>query len=292
MQEQASLQGSEKGPHRGFRGKFRLFLKNNGWLKKVPTILTICNSLCGFAAILYTLHVYNDESADPAHVLAISAWIILAAMIFDALDGFAARIFNAASIHGLQMDSLSDMVTFGVAPSVLVAIMAHRLRELRSADFYIIWSFCAIYIACAANRLAKYNVHAMLEKKSSEKFTGLPSPGAAAGVCSLVIYYSISTKELRQILYILPVYAAVLGILMVSNIRYVHFGKWLQSARRNRSRMLIILAFLILLFFHFSLVTVIAINGYILSGPISEYFIRRKERQDLAGDTESAEMKT
>ena len=253
--------------------KFRNFMQNNRWLKKVPTTLTICNSLCGFAAILYTLHVYSEECLDPERVLEISAWIIMGAMIFDALDGFCARLFNAASMHGLQMDSLSDMVTFGVAPSVVVAVMAHKLRDLKSTDYYIVWCLCAFYLACAASRLAKYNVHAMLEKKSSEKFSGLPTPGAAAGVCSLVIYYS--AHELRQIIYILPVYAAVLGLLMISNIRYMHIGKWIQSARKDRRKLLVIVVLLAMLIKFPMTSVLVAINLYILSGPFTEFFLRK-----------------
>lgn len=257
--------------------QIQLFFENNKWLKKIPTTLTICNSLCGFAAILLTLHVYSEDVSEPARVLEKSAWIVLFAMLFDALDGFAARIFNATSMHGLQMDSLSDMVTFGVAPAVIVAVMAHKLRELRSADYYIVWALCAFYLACAANRLANYNVHAMLEKKKSEKFSGLPTPGAAAGVCSLVIYYSISTKELRQILYILPVYAAFLGLLMVSEIRYMHIGKWLQSVRRNKKRLAILIAIILLFLIKPLTFMLLAINIYILSGIFAFFFLPRKE---------------
>lgn len=261
------------------RRNFKKLLENNKWLKRIPTALTICNSLCGFGAILYILHVYSDES-NPAHVFAISAWIILGAMIFDALDGFAARIFNAASMHGLQMDSLADMVTFGVAPAVVVAVMAHRLRDLKTTDFYFIWCLCAVYLGCAAYRLATYNVYAMLEKKKSDKFSGLPSPGAAAGVCSLVIYYSISSKELKQILNILPVYAAFLGLLMVSNIRYIHIGKWIQSVRKNFRRLIILILVLAAIVKWPANSIVIIINLYILSGPFTEFFIRRQERKE------------
>ncbi len=267
------------------RQKVQNFLESNKWLKKIPTTLTVCNSLCGFAAILLTLHVYSEETAEPQRILELSAWIILFAMVFDALDGFAARIFNATSMHGLQMDSLSDMVTFGVAPAVIVAVMAHKLRELKSMDFYIVWCFCAFYLACAANRLAKYNVHAMLEKKKSDKFSGLPTPGAAAGVCSLVIYYSISTKELKQIVYVLPIYAAFLGLLMVSDIRYMHVGKWLQTVRRNKKRLASLVIIIAIFIYKPVIASLLAINIYILSGLFTEFFLRKSEKKDIGADT-------
>ncbi len=254
---------------------FRQFIENNRWLKQVPNSLTICNSLCGFGAILYTLYVY-DSVRTPENVLEISAWIIMFAMVFDMLDGFTARIFKAASMQGLQMDSLSDMTTFGVAPAVIVAVMAHVIRrhELATYQYLIVWAFCAVYIAGAALRLARYNVHAMLEKKSGEKFTGLPSPGAAAAVCSLVIFYSMKHGEIKQVVKFLPLYTGVLGILMISNIPYPHMGKWLLSVRRNKRRMLVVLAALIFAAIQLKLALVIAVNLYIISGPLVAFGIR------------------
>lgn len=247
--------------------KFKNLLENNRWLKKVPNFLTICNSLCGFAAILYTLHVY-DSPKMPEKVLAVSAWIILFAMFFDALDGFAARIFNAASMHGLQMDSLSDMVTFGVAPAIIVAVMAHSMRDMKSYQYFIVWAFCGVYLGCAALRLATYNVHAILEKKSGDKFSGLPTPGAASAICSLVILYATSKEEIKQIVTILPIYAAILGTLMVSNVQYIHAGRWILSIRRNKKRLFVLfIALGSMYYFDPILIIAIIINAYVLSGP-------------------------
>ena len=248
---------------------FKELMANNKWLKHVPNALTLCNSLCGFAAILYTLQVY-DSPKNPEEVLAISAWIILFAMVFDALDGFAARLFNAASRHGIQMDSLADMITFGVAPAVLVAVMAHNeARETAAGkEHFVIWIFCAIYLGAAAIRLATYNVHAILEKKSGDKFTGLPSPGAASAVCSMIIFYSMKNGEIHQIAYILPVYTAVLGFLMVSTIPYTHMGKWVASVKRNKKRLFALCIALVFLVWNFQLAAVILVTAYVFSGPI------------------------
>ena len=172
--------------------RFRDMLQANKWLKYVPNSLTLCNSLCGFLAILITLRAYEARTVEDSLTVFFScAVIICCAMIFDSLDGLAARIFNAASMHGVQMDSLADMVTFGVAPATLVAIMTHSLRapsNIGRTEEVLIYLLCSVYLGCAALRLATYNVHAILEKKSSEKFSGLPSPGAAAGICVVVAY--------------------------------------------------------------------------------------------------------
>ena len=266
------------------RKEFKELIQNNKWLKGVPTSLTIGNSLCGFGAILYTLNAYAASKDVTPRILTLSACIVLAAMIFDALDGFAARLFNAASMHGMQMDSLADMVTFGVAPAVIVAVMAHRLRDLHGNSYYIVWLLCAVYLGCAALRLATYNVHAMLEKKSSDKFNGLPSPGAAAAICSLVIAFHYFGSDYSFIIKILPGYACVLGFLMVSKIRYQHMAKWIQSVRRNRKRLIGLIIFLSLLAWHPILILTLAINAYVLSGPVSAIFRVCRKAEELQAE--------
>ncbi len=222
------------------------------WLKMIPNALTLCNSLCGFAAILYTLRVYEcPVGKNEISILAGSAVMILCAMIFDSLDGFAARLLDASSLHGVQMDSLSDMVTFGVAPATLVAVMTHRFWQagrLENWETLIIFVLCSVYLGGAALRLATYNVHAMLEKKSDETFTGLPSPGAAAAVCVLVISANVyGLDNLWKYAFWLPVYAAFLGILMISPIKYQHGGKWLFSAGKHPGRIIAIAVLIALL---------------------------------------------
>ena len=275
--------------------KFKDLIEHNKWLKKVPNTLTICNSLCGFGAIINTLHVYNKTESAPEAVFAFSAWLILFAMIFDALDGFAARIFNAASMHGIQMDSLADMVTFGVSPAVIVAIMGHRYSAEIPYDYNYVWAAGGIYIGCAALRLATYNVHAILEHKSDGKFYGLPSPGGAAAICSLVLLYSLKPGELTQLLPFLPLYTAFLGFLMVSKVRYAHIGKWVQASKRNKWRFIVIAAVLVSLVWQpvaqfwrketadiwFPQFLVVAIiNIYVLSGPVSALLIKMRLMKD------------
>ena len=246
--------------------RFRDLLSRNGWLKWVPNALTLGNSLCGFAAILCALQVYG-KSCPAEKVCLMTALLILGAMVFDAFDGYAARLLNAASVHGIQMDSLADMVTFGVAPATAVVVMAHSLNVLMTRQFVLVWCLCAVYLGCAALRLAKYNVHAMLEKKSSEKFSGLPSPGAAAAVCSVIIFYAVEGDRYSLIRF-LPYYAAILGLLMVSPIQYQHFGKWIFSIPRHKKRIFIVLAVIIAACFKPAMVILILVNGYVIWAPI------------------------
>ena len=266
-------------------------MANNKWLKKVPNFLTICNSLCGFAAILYTLHVYDNEGGS-TEALNVSAWIILFAMVFDAMDGFAARIFNAASMKGLQMDSLSDMVTFGVAPAVMVAVMAHRMKAADTLfsphDYIMIWGITGIYIGCAALRLAAYNVNAIWPSGThdSNYFSGLPSPGAAAAVASMIIYFNNSSGDIRHLTYSLPLYAATLGFLMVSNIRYVHAGRWLQTVKRSKQRLFLLLVIIVSIAVWRESSVIFWVNIYIFSGPVMAVLYRMgilKKKAPAAG---------
>jgi len=248
------------------KGRFKTLIERNRWFKSVPNALTLCNSICGFGAILYTLRAYSSPQG-VTDVFAISAWIIIFAMVFDALDGFAARIFNAASMKGIQMDSLADMVTFGVAPAALVAIMSHHLEIMSNTQYLLVCGLAAVYLGGAALRLATYNVHAMLEKKSSDKFTGLPTPGAAAAICSIVIFCNTGLCPINSLSLALPIYAAVLGLLMISSFPYIHVGKWFFSMKRNKRRLLLFLIFFLLVFIFKITAVAVLINLYILSGP-------------------------
>ena len=220
------------------------------WLKFIPNSLTLCNSLCGYAAILVTLQAYKNvgDQQAMATVFAWSAGLILFAMVFDMFDGFTARLLHTSSIHGIQMDSLADMTTFGVAPATLVAVMAHNMRHVeRAGEFIPICILCGIYLGCAALRLATYNVHAMYEKKSSDVFTGLPSPGAAAALCTIILFAATEKggRTLGQYFRYLPTYAMALGFLMVSQVPYPHFGKFLASAPHHKKRALFVLFLLL-----------------------------------------------
>ncbi len=249
--------------------------------KAIPTTLTLGNSLCGFGAILYTLHAFAPEKGENIpELLAVSAWCIIGAMMFDMLDGWTARTLNAHSQYGLEMDSLADMVTFGVAPAVIVAVMA-RTNQFAWLPYRLVWVFSAIYLGCTAFRLALYNVKAR-NNEAGESFHGLPSPGGAAAVCSIIILYGHPDfRSYIIIAEILPFYAAILGILMISNIPYAHMGHWLGSKRKNKLKIFFLIIFFVFFSSNPRIVAATAINIYIMSGPISliirRYFLKSKE---------------
>lgn len=255
-------------------------LRLKQWFRYIPTSLTLGNSLCGFGAILHTLTAYRPSpNEEVPQLLAFSAWLIVGAMLFDMLDGWSARMLHAHSPHGVQMDSLADMVTFGVAPAVIVAVMAHTNAPMW-LPYRWVWAMSAIYLGCTALRLALYNVKAA-QGDCDDGFHGLPSPGGAAAVASLVILYAnpINDFDYMVLAQVLPFYAALIGFLMVSNVPYMHLGHWLGSRRKNKLKVLCLIIFCAFFAWNRRLVAAIAANAYVLSGPVTvlaRWIVRRR----------------
>ena len=248
-------------------------------VKSIPNMLTLCNSLCGFAAILNTLRAYGRPAEEQYDIFVISAVMIFCAMVFDAFDGFAARLLKAGSMHGIQMDSLSDMVTFGVAPAVLISVMTHAMRDdLKLFQEIYVYSLSAVYLGGAALRLATYNVKEMFPEEGvkidHDYFSGLPTPGGAAAICVLVFFARETAMDLSKVALALPLYGAVLGLILVSNIPYLHAGRWLFSLPRKRMNLLLFLLMLLAIAFFKIEAVVTIVTLYVLSGPV--IYIARK----------------
>jgi CDP-diacylglycerol--serine O-phosphatidyltransferase len=218
-------------------------------------------------------------------VFNVVAILIFSAMIFDAMDGVAARVLNAASMHGIQMDSLSDMVTFGVAPAVLVVVLTQFLYSwnVGTGLTALLYACGCIYLGGAALRLATYNVAAMEEnsKKNPNWFSGMPSPGAAAALCVVVFLMPRWGGFFSSYPLILPLYAAFLGALMVSKVPYLHAGRFLMTIRHNRRRLIAVLLLLaaVIIFRLPGLAVIVTL--YVLSGPVIGIYkiVSKKELQ-------------
>ncbi len=199
----------------------------------LPTLMTLGNAFCGFLAIGYAA----KAAAEPAgfgHWMGLGGWLILFAMVLDALDGKIARISGTTSDFGEELDSLSDMITFGVAPAFIVRTMAMHIGLLPRVS----WAASVLYVLCAAMRLARFNVETDKEEEAHVYFKGLPTPAAAGLIAAVAILYSELREEtavsqlaglaraleplMEGLLYAMPVVAVVLAVLMVSNIRYMH----------------------------------------------------------------------
>lgn len=200
------------GQTRGERNREGRAMKKGVYL--LPNSLTLCGMFAGFYSIIAT---FTGEYVT-------AAWAILIATIFDGLDGWVARLTSSTTRFGIELDSLSDLVAFGVAPAVM----------LHSWSLYsfgrIGWAASFLFVACGALRLARYNVQmGSTERKS---FTGLPIPGAACVVSALVIFhFSQIGGEAERSGFILFL-SFTLSVLMISTLRF-HGAKEINLRERK-----------------------------------------------------------
>jgi CDP-diacylglycerol--serine O-phosphatidyltransferase len=173
----------------------------------VPSFFTLMNLLCGFGAIIQ-IHEGRFDLA---------GWLIVFAGFFDALDGMMARLTNATSLFGIELDSLSDIVSFGVAPGFLVYV--YGLEKFGLLGLIV----SALPALCGAVRLARFNISVDTEGDKPEYFSGLPIPIQAAAIVAIILNihdaawlnrFNFSTVSL-----LIPIVAALAG-LMVSTIPF------------------------------------------------------------------------
>jgi CDP-diacylglycerol--serine O-phosphatidyltransferase len=200
----------------------------------LPTLVTLGNLFCGFMAITYVLRALASPELFGQNIRW-AGWLILAAMVFDALDGKVARLAQATSDFGAELDSLCDVVSFGVAPALIVSGLAAQQNYLPRLG----WAAAVFYVMCAALRLARFNVETEESEESHDYFKGLPSPAAAGFIAAMAINiyklreaaaepheFAAAARALApymdSLLYVMPYVALVLAVLMISNVRYVH----------------------------------------------------------------------
>jgi CDP-diacylglycerol--serine O-phosphatidyltransferase len=262
-----------------------------------PTMFTLGNLVCGFFAIVVAARVAKPDSAmmtlpDVENVM-LSAWLIFLAMVFDALDGYVARLSRTASDFGAQLDSLCDLVTFGVAPGFLLVKMCPRFTYLDKLLYNdAIWVIAAAYAACAALRLARFNVETS-DEDDHLTFTGLPSPAAAASIAGFGIMFHTLRNAEQPLRYadqievvlqtVLPLFAVLVALLMVSRIPYPHVVNQVFRGQRSFGHVVAVV---------FALVAVMMIRGYsvpiiccafALYGPARscwEKVVRRRHREE------------
>ncbi|MCG8404979.1 MAG: CDP-alcohol phosphatidyltransferase family protein [Phycisphaerales bacterium] len=286
----------------------------------LPSLATLGNLTCGVGAVyLCLLSVQaggsdlNTETMGSARInslfptfLSIAAYLLIAAMFFDGLDGRLARLTRKTSEFGGQLDSMSDMVSFGVAPAFLVICIAQpaTFSEISSLPPWVRaywraeWVMVAVFVCCAALRLARFNVENEEDESSHMDFRGLPTPGAAGAIIGLVIFHQSLLPELAHekavevLAALLPPFALVAGLLMVSPFRYAHLVNSILRGRRPFWQVVsIVIIVLIGLVVEFRLTLAIASAAYALSGPVASgiYKIlgRRQPEESLLPDSES-----
>lgn len=167
----------------------------------LPSLFTVGNLCCGLFSLILTMNQQFSEAA----------WPILVAILFDMLDGRIARLTKTSSDFGKELDSLADLVAFGVAPSLLMYEMV--LKPFHKVGVLIMM----IYAICGALRLARFNIQSSAHKKLY--FIGLPIP-AAAGMLATFCLWIQEYECHRFILLSLPFFMLLLSSLMVSRVRY------------------------------------------------------------------------
>lgn len=203
----------------------------------VPNMLTLANLLSGCAAIIFTLQYHAYETA---------FWLIVAAAVFDFLDGFAARLLKQTSPLGVQLDSLADDVTFGLAPAVVMYDLYIHSTSYYGLDPEVMgWLKWGVLIIAAFSvlRLAKFNI----DTTQSAEFEGLPTPANALMLLSLAVLAETGKVVLHQ--EIILVIALAASLLLISPIRMFAFKFKSFGIKGNELRYGFIVAALALIIF-------------------------------------------
>ena len=203
----------------------------------LPNSLTAGNLFFGFLAILRCIQA--NYATDPVEVYnnyKQAVWFILFGVICDALDGRVARLGGRESLFGKEFDSIADIISFGLAPALMMIFLVLTPTVDQYPVFLqISWLIGFVYLLCAAVRLARFNVltHPMLppaeQLEGTNDFLGLPVPAAAGMIASLVLVIvslEISTFDSRSLALLIPPFMLAIAYLMVSNIQYPSFKKF------------------------------------------------------------------
>ena len=227
-----------------------------GIKKFIPNSITSMNLLCGSVGVIFTLEGRSD----------IAFLLMIAAAVFDFCDGLSARLLKAYSDIGKELDSLSDMVSFGLLPSLMLyKTMPQECGQLRYVPLFI--------AVMSALRLAKFN----LDERQHDSFLGLPTP-ACAMVCGALTYYVVTSPlsalaSLAASCWFIPALSIILGLLLVSEIPMFSFkfGKGLKADKATTIKRLLFVAIALaaavltlVLHKNWSLIPLAVFPGYIL----------------------------
>lgn len=242
----------------------------------LPNTLTLCGMFCGFFAIL---------SAINGNYL-YAAWAIVLANVFDGLDGWIARLTNTTTRFGIELDSLSDLVAFGVAPGV----MMYKWSLMPFGRLG--WAATFLFIACGALRLARFNIQTGMG--GSKAFKGMPIPGAATILSSVVIFYSEFRTGLPGKNIFFLIITILLALLMVSTIRY-HGLKEIDFKEKKPFWVLVVFVLVLFaLFIHPSTAIFVFAMLYLIWGIIENIYLlikRKRLKQEAEFTVTKSEVK-
>lgn len=247
--------------------------------KQIPNLFTLLNLFLGCIAIVFalqteTISIFVGEDLTTHYnipeKLSIASYLIFAAAVVDFLDGFIARLFNATSEMGKQLDSLSDVVSFGVAPSVILYQLLRMsfIKEENGLETSFVWLLPAFVVACAgAYRLARFNI----DNTQSFGFKGVPIPAAGLLIASfpMILHFGTSFINVNEWLtnkWVLYALIAVVSFLMVSKLPLMAMKFKDLSIKNNIPKIVLLLAAIAAaLLLHWLAVPVIFVLYIILS---------------------------
>jgi len=278
----------------------------------LPSLVTLINGLCGFTAIALASQglgsAWEPEIFPEINFsfFALAGYMIFLGMVADVLDGHVARISKTTSSFGAQLDSLCDVITFGVAPAFLMLKMVEaysRYLQFSNSDHVLIperlvYLIAIVYVMCAIIRLARFNV----ENKSDNthlRFVGLPSPPAAGIIVSIVVFQQDFLPRIARwfgsndgftvaIIWILPFVALGAGLLMVTRIPYPHAVNRILSGKKRFSTFLAILFVLSLMVWNIQLTMVLGFSAFALFGALRWLFASVFSRRRKEAETEKS----
>ena len=266
------------------------------YIAVLPSLITLLNGLCGFASLAFA----EREAFTQA------GYMLLLAMIADVMDGRIARMSKSTSSFGGQLDSLCDMVSFGVAPAFLMLkILEYKFANSLDLNIAVesflhrfIWLSAAVYVSCAAIRLARFNVENEEDESAHMSFIGLPAPAAAGVIVSLIIFHQKMITEFVQkstetnsyyfwdnaIIYALPFLIFATGLLMVSRIRYPHIINQYIKGKKPFAHFIRVLLAIGLIIWSMQTALVLIFCGFAASGFLKWLYykvIRRKKHLSM-----------
>ncbi|WP_283395594.1 CDP-diacylglycerol--serine O-phosphatidyltransferase [Candidatus Pelagisphaera phototrophica] len=277
-------------PHPKESGTSKIDSSQASRIYLLPNLFTAGNLFCGFMAIMKCIQArYNvmldDPFENPAQLYAEAVLFILGGMLCDSLDGRVARLGGRESLFGKEFDSIVDMVSFGVAPALMVMFLILNPEE--SLFFRNIgWFLGFVYLLCAGVRLARFNVitHPLIYPanidRTNSDFIGLPVPAAAGMIATLVLV--INNHDLQRWAIALPILMVFISYLMISPIRYPSFKSvdWNTKVRLRTFILMLAIAAFVYLYKQYALA--LTFLGYLFYGVIRHLLmiqrIRRKER--------------
>jgi CDP-diacylglycerol--serine O-phosphatidyltransferase len=268
----------------------------------IPSLFTAANIAMGFYAVMAAVRgfqfVGNGTAADLVQAsiyLDNAAKAIGWALLFDMLDGRLARITKTTTEIGVQLDSIADVVTFGLAPAVLAYVWGYGATLQEGSGLHsLAWFLSFMYLMCGGFRLARFNVQASrprvlaegLVKTDKKSFVGLPIPVAGGLIAAIIhfaplplVYYAAERAQIYSLL--LMALVGTLGVLMVSTLRFSSFKT--VGTRKHGVRTIILAgaALGMLIFLYSRHVLLILVIGYILNGLLGRVFGMFRRRPEL-----------